>query len=112
MKCNLCGSGISAETETKRNENGNVHHYVYYSCSRSRDRYCKAESLREEEVIRQIAEIIDERDLDKVNLVHKIQNSKRARAVLALPIKGPRNERGAHEEEKGGGYEKLCQVPS
>jgi site-specific DNA recombinase len=73
MVCGLCGSGISAQEKTKSCKNGNVHKYVYYGCSKSKDRFCKNKYLEEGEVIKQILEIIDKLDLDQVNLGYKIQ---------------------------------------
>jgi len=73
MVCGLCGSGISAQEKTKKCKNGNVHRYIYYGCSKSRDRFCKNKYLEERTVIEQILTIIDELDLDKVNLGYKVQ---------------------------------------
>jgi len=73
MVCGLCGSGISAQEKTKHNKNGNVYRYVYYSCSHGKDRYCKNSYLEEGEVVKQIAEIIEQLDLDTVNLGYKVE---------------------------------------
>lgn len=73
MTCGLCGSGITAQEKFKHQQNGNVHRYVYYSCTRSKDRYCKAPFIREEAVIKQISGIIDNLDLDKVSLGYKLK---------------------------------------
>lgn len=40
MKCGNCGAMITAEAKIKRQKNGNVHHYVYYHCTKRRDRNC------------------------------------------------------------------------
>ena len=32
MTCGLCGSGITADEKFKKQQNGNVHRYVYYGC--------------------------------------------------------------------------------
>jgi hypothetical protein len=37
MFCGLCESGISADEKFKYMKNGNVHRYVYYGCSKSKD---------------------------------------------------------------------------
>lgn len=65
---------IRVQEKTKHQQNGNVHRYVYYSCSRAKDRYCKGCYIREEKVIEQVADIIDQLDLDKVSLGHKLQH--------------------------------------
>lgn len=73
MVCGLCGSGISAQEKYKRIKNGAVHRYIYYSCSRGKDRYCKNLFIEESKVVDQILEIIDKLDLDQINLGYKIQ---------------------------------------
>ncbi len=34
IRCGECGCLITAEEKTKRNQNGNVHHYTYYHCTK------------------------------------------------------------------------------
>src|SRR3989344_5143988 len=34
ISCASCGMMITAENKTKRQKNGNVHHYVYYRCTK------------------------------------------------------------------------------
>ncbi len=36
MKCATCGCSITAQAKVKRCKNGNVHHYVYYNCTKKR----------------------------------------------------------------------------
>lgn len=40
MKCGNCGAMITAEEKIKRQKNGNVHHYVYYHCTKQKDKNC------------------------------------------------------------------------
>ena len=40
MRCGKCGASITAEEKIKRHKNGNVHHYVYYHCTRRIDPKC------------------------------------------------------------------------
>ena len=40
MKCGNCGAMITAEEKIKRQKNGNVHHYVYYHCTKRKDEDC------------------------------------------------------------------------
>jgi len=65
MTCGRCGSGVSAEDKYKKLASGNVAHYVYYGCNRSRNIQCKEGYLREEEVIRQLIAIIGELEIDE-----------------------------------------------
>ena len=51
ISCASCGMIITAENKTKRQKNGNVHHYVYYRCTKkSKTIKCKEVSLRSEEI--------------------------------------------------------------
>ena len=36
MRCGECGLSITAESRTKVQKNGNVHHYTYYHCTKKR----------------------------------------------------------------------------
>ena len=40
MKCGNCEAMITAEEKIKRQKNGNVHHYVYYHCTKRKDENC------------------------------------------------------------------------
>ncbi|ETB64156.1 TPA: hypothetical protein DIC38_00440 [Candidatus Nomurabacteria bacterium] len=73
MTCGLCGSGISAEEKYKKLKNGTVAKYIYYGCGRSKDRHCKNEYLREEELIEQLIKLIDKIDVNDVGLQIKFE---------------------------------------
>ena len=68
MKCGHCGSGITADEKFKKLSNGSVRRYVYYGCTRSRDLNCKCGYLREEELVKQLINILDEIDMDKLGI--------------------------------------------
>lgn len=36
MKCGTCGCSITAQAKVKRYKNGNVHHYIYYNCTKKK----------------------------------------------------------------------------
>ena len=36
MKCGTCGCSITAQAKVKRCKNGNVHHYIYYNCTKKK----------------------------------------------------------------------------
>lgn len=73
ITCRLCGSGITAEEKFKKLKDGTIARYVYYGCSRSRDLKCKSGYIREEELIRQILQIIEGLDLDTLGVKIKIE---------------------------------------
>lgn len=57
----------------KRQKNGNVHRYVYYKCSKSKDRNCNGGYLEEKELVRQFGELIDRIDLNEIGVKEKIK---------------------------------------
>ncbi|OIP65320.1 MAG: hypothetical protein COV32_01935 [Candidatus Yonathbacteria bacterium CG10_big_fil_rev_8_21_14_0_10_43_136] len=74
MTCGLCGSGITADEKFKKQENGNVHRYVYYGCSKFRDLNCKSGYMKEEDLIEQLAELMNEIHLDEIGMKGKIKD--------------------------------------
>jgi site-specific DNA recombinase len=73
MTCGLCGSGITADEKFKNQQNGNVHRYVYYGCCRHHDKHCKSGNIREEELIEQLANLMDQIDLDEIGMKERIK---------------------------------------
>ena len=54
-----CGMAITAENKTKRQKNGNVHHYVYYRCSRkSKTITCTEKPVRSELLDKQLSGLL------------------------------------------------------
>ncbi|MCL5435768.1 MAG: recombinase family protein [Patescibacteria group bacterium] len=72
IKCGLCGSGITAMEKFKQQRNGNSHHYIYYYCTKFNDKYCKLGCIREEEILKQLLEIIDKVKLDEIGLQKRL----------------------------------------
>lgn len=58
MTCGLCGSGISAEEKYKQLKDGSSNKYIYYGCSRAKDRHCKNQYLREEDLVDQLIKLM------------------------------------------------------
>lgn len=74
MICGLCGSGICADEKLKKQKNGNIHRYVYYGCSKSKDKNCKCGYLNEEDLIKQLQDMLDIIDLDDIGMQSHIRN--------------------------------------
>ena len=74
MTCGLCGSGVTASEKWKHQQNGNTHRYVYYGCCRYKDRKCMSGYIREDNLIEQLALILDKVDLDELHMKEKIKN--------------------------------------
>lgn len=73
MTCGLCGSGISADEKFKKQQNGNIHRYVYYGCTKARDKDCKCGYIEEKELIKQFAELLDKIDIDEIGIREKLK---------------------------------------
>ena len=66
ISCASCGMMITAENKTKRQKNGNVHHYVYYRCTKkSKTIKCPEMSLRSEKLDKQLSSLIKKVSLPK-----------------------------------------------
>jgi DNA invertase Pin-like site-specific DNA recombinase len=73
MSCALCGSSITADEKFKHQQNGNVHRYVYYGCTKHNDKNCKSGYINEEELVEQLAGLMDQIDLDSIGMKEKIK---------------------------------------
>jgi len=58
MKCGSCGCAITAEEKFKYQQNGNIHRYVYYRCTRKRDKHCPEKAVELKEFNAQIDAVI------------------------------------------------------
>lgn len=74
MVCGLCGSGISAEEKYKKLRDGTTAKYVYYGCSRARDRHCKQKYIREEDLIKELLKILDKVEINELGMRHKLED--------------------------------------
>lgn len=73
IKCGLCDSTITADEKFKKQKNGNVHRYVYYGCSKFKDKYCQCGYIKEEELIEQLAKMLDRIDVDEIGMKEQIK---------------------------------------
>lgn len=73
LTCGLCGSGITAEEKFKKLKDGTFNRYVYYGCTRARDKDCKNGYVREEELVAQTVKIIDHIDLNNISMREKFE---------------------------------------
>ncbi len=70
MKCGNCGCSITAEEKTKIQKNGNVHHYVYYHCTKKKGEIkCLEPSIEKKELEKQIKDY-----LLKIHLPEKLKD--------------------------------------
>lgn len=73
MTCGLCGSRITASEKFKKQQNGNVHRYIYYGCCKFQDKDCTSGYMREDALIEQLAKLMDTIDLDEIGMKERIK---------------------------------------
>jgi len=73
MKCGLCGSGITGEEKHRKLKNGSFNVHVYYGCTRYNDPYCRCRYIKEEDLIKQLSDMIDEIIMDGSEIKQKIE---------------------------------------
>jgi hypothetical protein len=98
MTCGLCGSGISAEEKYKQLKNGTVAKYIYYGCGRSRDRNCKNQYLREEELTDQLLKIMDKIDFNQTGVQMKFEEELKRQNKFQKGVLGIQNPNKKHED--------------
>ncbi|MDD4290394.1 MAG: recombinase family protein [Patescibacteria group bacterium] len=72
--CGYCGSGMSAQEKYKQLKDGTRAKYIYYSCSRARDRNCKNKYIREEDLITELLKILDKVDINELGMRKRLED--------------------------------------
>lgn len=72
--CGYCESGISAEEKWKQLKDGTHAKYIYYSCARSRDRNCKNQYIREEDLITELLKMLDQVNINELGMRQKLED--------------------------------------
>lgn len=87
--CGLCESGITAQEKYKELKDGTTAKYVYYSCSKSKDRNCKNKYIREEELIDELLKVIDKVNINELGMRMKLEEEiKRFNRLQRLATRG------------------------
>jgi DNA invertase Pin-like site-specific DNA recombinase len=86
--CGYCQSGISAEEKWKPLKDGTSAHYIYYGCSRARDRNCKNKYIREEELIDELLKIMDIVNINELGMRQKLEDEIRRFNKLQKIVSG------------------------
>jgi predicted metal-binding protein len=87
--CGMCGSGITAQEKYKLLKDGTNAKYIYYSCSKAKDRDCKNKYIREEELIDELFKIIDIVNINELGMRMKLEEEiKRFNRLQRLATKG------------------------
>ena len=74
ITCGLCGSGITADEKFKKLKDGTTNRYVYYGCTKFKDKNCTCGYIREEDLVEQIANVLDTISLDEIGMKEKIKS--------------------------------------
>lgn len=97
--CGKCGLGISAEEKYKQLKDGTSAKYIYYGCTRSRDRNCKNKYIREEELIQELLKIIDQINLNELGMKQKLEDEIRRFNKLQKIVNGKSGNSLVEEED-------------
>jgi DNA invertase Pin-like site-specific DNA recombinase len=97
--CGKCGSGISAEEKYKQLKDGTSAKYIYYGCTRGRDRNCKNKYIREEELIQQLLGIIDKVNINELGMRQKLEDEIRRFNKLQKIVNGKSGNSLVEEED-------------
>jgi len=97
--CGKCGSGISAEEKYKQLKDGTSAKYIYYGCSRARDRNCKNKYIREEELIDELLKIIDKVNINELGMRQKLEDEIRRFNKLQKIVNGRSGNSLVEEED-------------
>ncbi|MDD5222077.1 MAG: recombinase family protein [Patescibacteria group bacterium] len=74
IKCGCCGSGITADEKFKKLKDGGVNRHVYYRCTKARNIDCKNSAINEENLIKELIEMINKVNLDDLGIKAKIEH--------------------------------------
>lgn len=88
ITCGLCGSGVTADEKFKKLKDGTTARYVYYGCTKFKDKNCTCGYIREEELIEQLANILDTVSLNEIRMKDKIKSEIEAHTEFQESVLG------------------------
>jgi len=100
MTCGLCGSGICAQEKYKQLKDGTHAKYVYYGCTRGKDRQCKNCYIREEELIAQLVKIVDQMDIDALGIQCRLEDELKRFSKFQRIVLGEQGELSPDKQEE------------
>jgi hypothetical protein len=98
ITCGLCGSTFSAEEKYKQLKDGTVAKYIYYGCGRARDLHCKNTYLREEELIDQLIQALDQVDFNNLGIQYRFEEELKRFNKFQRGVLGLNGSKVLHEE--------------
>ncbi|MBU6426909.1 recombinase zinc beta ribbon domain-containing protein [Patescibacteria group bacterium] len=94
MRCGTCGCRITAQAKEKHCKNGNVHHYIYYNCTKKKyDTPCTERHLEVKNLHLQIKGILKDIKISEeyrdwaVKHIHEIRKNEAESDSIALKTK-------------------------
>jgi len=71
VKCGSCGSSITAEEKFKKQKNGNVHHYIYYRCTKKLSYKIGVKCPEKYIEIKELEKYVDQEIINKLTISDK-----------------------------------------
>ncbi len=100
MTCGLCQSGVCAQEKFKQLKDGTHAKYVYYGCTRGKDRHCKNKYIREEELISQLVKIIDKMDINMLGVKCRLEDELKRFSKFQRIVLGSESELSPDKQEE------------
>jgi len=91
MTCGLCGSGVTGQEKFKYRLDGSFNRYIYYGCTRGKDKKCKSIYIREPELIKELLKIIDKVELDMIGMRARIEEEIKRFGKFNISVLGNEN---------------------
>lgn len=91
MVCGLCASMISAEEKYKQLKDGTTRKYIYYGCSRGKDKRCKSQYVREDDLVDQLSKLMNQLDFNNIGVMHKFEEELKRLNKFQKKVLGLRN---------------------
>ena len=100
MTCGLCESGVCAQEKFKQLKDGTHAKYIYYGCTRGKDRDCKNKYIREEELIAQLVKIVDKMDIDALGIRRRLEDELKRFSKFQRVIFGSSTDVAPYQQEE------------
>ena len=89
--CGYCGSGISGTEKHKHLKDGTPVKYIYYGCTRAKDRFCKNTYVTEDILIEELTSIIDQVDINELGMRQKMESEMKRFMQFQSSVLGNKN---------------------
>lgn len=99
MRCGNCGACITCEEKFKHQKNGNIHHYIYYRCTKKINPQCAEKSIELKELTKQIDEVVSGLNISDrfkhwaISYLHEIRKTEAQAREQTLSAKQKEYER-------------------